>query len=71
MWETWLLGLAIVSGLVVYNALLCRRWIRLVTIQEDIVSGTWHYRIWLARLQQAEHEAGRLGQNQFDLNSRK
>lgn len=61
MWETWLswLGLAIIAALVAYNAILCRRWIKLNMIQEDIVSGAWRHRMWQARLRQVQREAER------------
>jgi len=58
-WFTWVWWLcaAVNLGLVVYNALLCRRWIVLCEVYEQLVSGAWHNRMWLARLTQAYREA--------------
>lgn len=55
-WLSWL-SLAISLALMVYNWRLCRRWIVLNMVQEEIVTGAWHHRMWLARLQQAQREA--------------
>lgn len=53
---SWI-GLAIVLALALYNLRLCRRWIVLNMVQQDIVSGAWRYRMWVARLQAAEFQA--------------
>jgi hypothetical protein len=55
---SWI-GLAIVVALVCYNGLLCRRWIILNLVQEEIVAGVWRHRMWLARLQYAQSQAAR------------